>query len=381
MLNANLTTQSTNPHLNNPVNILQSRQKPNPLQAGKRHLGRNMSPISSDLKSLFLQLRLASDDMLASIMEARAEGLLSMDPRQSPHLRMIITAPGGTISPPEGSFDQRFDFAASDLAKNSGYTLGTNTLSMKIGGSHRFEFTFNVSETDTLQEIQQKIADAINAWNGINIFANVTVDEVTGASVLAVEFSASFLTVPGEFSLGRDASISVSSSTGDMTSEGSCCMDRRVYNLLRFGPLALGNGLSMNKYTKELIESIIQKLRERAEQNMQNKIIQMEPLKILVGSLNSFLEAEEKLSLANRLENIIKSHKEDLQSVGIYSDDESGILQINEDVMKQAEERGDLFRFMFDGGQEGSSGFINRVRLLAEELALYPSGLIFEMEV
>ena len=111
--------------------------------------------------------------MLASIREARAKGLLSIDPSQSPHIRIIITALGGTIPPAEGSSNQLFNFAGSDLAKNSGYILGSNTLSLKAGGSHHFEFTFNISETDTLQEIQQKIADAINAWNGHNMFINI----------------------------------------------------------------------------------------------------------------------------------------------------------------------------------------------------------------
>lgn len=214
MINTNFNTQSANHNKGGSFNISQNRQDGGGqvilgLQAGQRRFGANMAATPADVKTRLLNLRLAVDEAnenakeahnnrvgLTPIQEARrseaerqAENVSSTLDKlryiesRIPRFHKREFVPTSSLSP-----DGRPTFNANDSAVASGFlTEGKHTMQLSIGNEH-FNLSFTVSSTDTVLDVQQRIADEINSLLNNNVYASVVKDSDTGESRLFVNF-------------------------------------------------------------------------------------------------------------------------------------------------------------------------------------------------
>ena len=375
---------------NNNLNIFpnsKNNKKIRGLHIGQRRFGENMASTSPAFQSQLLKMRHTTDDMkniinslrsftldaaksIHSSRTASAEACQLQALRLRPFMRDILTrneAIGGESQ----------HFAATALATDAGFALGTNYLS--IGHNEKqFKFTFNVSETDTLQEVQQRVADAINEWSGTVIFATVTQDTETGASVLAVETCWSVFdenSISGGIAIYSDNGISFF---------GAIDVERFKENSSRFGLPANFRHEDFD-FINSFIDALIKELGLGGDINSQvegippvhHELIKIRIMEEFVENFNGLMKAGDGWELGEDLSNLVESYSADLEAIGIFAD-EAGFLHIDEDVMKVAIEIGEFERFVFNGGKKGYSGFINRIERLIESVIQNPPGLLFE---
>ena len=371
------------------INIIQHKgndQSGPILQAGQRRFGRNISFVSSVFKAQLLQLRQAAEitnEAINRLRESvfnksskRIDDLYENDivTNNIPLFRMLIFHESQINSKP------------NDLAIKAGFTAGNNYLSLRVG-IMRFEYSFFISGTETVKEVQQRIADAINAWNGVSVFANVTINEKTGHSELAFEFSMGFLNNDNwaDSNVGLTSVPFNDSSNFWKLSGGPNCIYRVEYNRKRFG-LRDENGRFINNDVQNRIDLHMKKtniLYNALSSVVQskNEIIQAEAMKMFVRAFNSLLENDNTVwSLKDGAKNLTDVYIEDLAMVGIYKN-KSGFLQVDELRFIDAVVNGSLERFINQDGINGKIGFINRIERMLEQLTIISNGTIFEIEV
>ena len=361
------------------------------MQTAQPRFGANMRPTTQAFKAQLLQMRIATGNMLETIGSLRSVALEAakdvhssrIDPTNTDYPQIRHSRPFGRriiahyseTGLRAGQCEGRPSDAA-DSAVDAGFNLGNNRLMLNMNG-HSFEFTFNVSETDTLGNVQQKIADAINEWNGHTIFATVTTDSKTGSSILAVEYCFSILDENGSMSGG--VAISSGGRYEALFTDAKHDYERSKENFDRFFNnssanwrrfLDNGRRLDFNDTTDSQVAM-----------QLQHDIIKLGTMRAFVENFNEMLKAWEVWELGEELSNLIEIYSADLETIGIFAD-EAYFLQIDKDIMRIAIENGEFERFIFDGGQGGTSGFINRVERIIESVVTQnPPGLLFETVV
>ncbi|MCL1997927.1 MAG: hypothetical protein FWG65_04085 [Turicibacter sp.] len=255
---------------------------------------------------------------------------------------------------------------AEDLATNAGFDLGKNTLSLRIGDL-TFDFSFTVSATDTRQDVQQRVANAINEWAaGTAINATVDVDS-NGNSTLAVEFD----TFISQDSTGRVNVDIVLESGMNVIASGVEDENRWLENVLRFAQdfleifqdtfaMAL-NPTAFSADNSEAVEAHIRGLAQ-IHTTMNN----------FVSAFNSLIELGNENELSQRLHDMLDDYQDDLSQIGIAANDR-GFLRIDNRMLTQSFTNGTLHNSSF-------SSFLSRIGDIVRSLHT-PQGAIFDKAV
>lgn len=268
--------------------------------------------------------------------------------------------------------------AASDLAKNTGFSVGQNQLSVQIG-SQQFDFNFSVSETDTNRDVQQRIASAINGRN-IGVSASVTTNASEGTSALVLQSRQTGVNNSGQpnFTVSGSGAISTGVTSITQTAQNAEFRVNRsgftgALQTSRSNDVDLGFGISGQ-------------LREtgRTQVNMvRDTQGQIDGFRDLVSSFNSFLRTTRENSNGtrpNRLEQqlmgLSSAYSAGLSRVGITAN-RDGTLQIDERRLRTAAEDGSLARFAGDGsGGSNNTGFLNRLERTVDNAIRSPGTLL-----
>jgi flagellar hook-associated protein 2 len=269
-------------------------------------------------------------------------------------------------------------FASSDLARDTGFAVGQNQLSVQIG-SQQFDFNFTVSETDTNQDVQQRIASAINSRN-IGVTASVSTDSSQGTSALVIQSRQTGVASAGLPNFTVSGSGATSTGVGNITQTAQNAEFRvnrsgftGALQTSRSNDVDLGFGISGQ--IREVGRTQVNMVRDTQGQ--------FDSIRDMVSSFNSFIRvARENTNGArpNRLEQqlmgLSSAYAAGLNRVGITAN-RDGTLQVDERRLRAAAEDGSLARFVGDGaGGAGNTGFINRLERTVDNAIRNPGTLL-----
>jgi len=261
---------------------------------------------------------------------------------------------------------------ASDLATDAGFDLGDHQISLYSGG-RQFNFNFTVSETDTARDVQQRIADAINARSNAGVTAQINYNSDTGMSTLILESSQTGVDRAGQsnFTLNSAGNALSVLGVGNITQAAQNAefrVNRGFTGALqtsRTNEVDLGHGINAELRGVGQIQVTMAR----------DESAQVAAMREFVASFNAMVEAGGGGRLSRDLARLAGASSAALARVGITAD-RSGILRIDERRMNSAAESGVLDRFVFDGGHRGTFGFINRVGRIAENVNRNPARFV-----
>ena len=379
----------------NPWNALQNNfpmGNPAALLGNNNMFGNNTSSTSPDFRNALLELRRSADILAQSLNFMRGIGrentnspFSSLQAVSDNTDRMEILAGSNrlrdnnqsdfTVDVLQLARAQRNEgtsLNSSALASSAGFSVGANHIAINVG-DRQFDIRFNVSATDTVRNVQDRIASAINTRN-IGVDATVSVDSAAGRSSLLLQSSETGLAREGQpnFTV-RNISGNAASVTGinSITQQAQNAQFRvnRGFNghtqTSRSNDVNLGFGVNA-------------RLNETGSVNVttgRDETGQINAFRHMVNSFNGLMEAAREVGRGSRMERelnqISRSSSAALNRIGISIDSE-GFMDIDEERMREAAERGDLERFASRDNVGGRQGFTNRLTGLADSAARNP---------
>ncbi|MCL2015398.1 MAG: hypothetical protein FWG68_04020 [Defluviitaleaceae bacterium] len=266
---------------------------------------------------------------------------------------------------------------ANSLATSAGFTAGANQISINVGNS-RFDFNFNVSATDTVRQVQDRIAAAVNNRN-IGVRAAITT-EGSGAgqtSTLTFQSAQTGVNVQGQ------PNFTVSGTNNSASLLGVDTITRQAQNAefrvnrngftgslqtSRTNDVNLGFGISATLREAGLTQIALERDETR----------QMDSFRDMVSAINGMLESMGGAPggrLHRGLINTLRSSSVSLNRIGI-SVDRGGFLTINERRFNAAAESGALESFAMRDRVGSPFGFINRLTRSANDIRRNPGGFV-----
>ena len=274
--------------------------------------------------------------------------------------------------------------ASADMATQAGFTLGEQRLSIHVG-DRQFDINFTVSATDTVGDVQNRIANAVNARN-IGVRASVTV--AGEQSALVLQSAQTGIRTAGEpnFTVSGDAGNAAALlAVNNVTETAQNAQFRVIRN--RDGRQIAGALTTSQTNDVNLGFGITGELRQtgRVAVNVQrDTTAETSAARGLADAFNTLMrEAQRNANTqpnartreGSRLEQDLigafNTFRPGLNRIGI-SMNRDGLLQIDEDRMRAAAESGALERFFQDGGRS-NSGFVNRLDRIAENTIRNPA--------
>ena len=261
---------------------------------------------------------------------------------------------------------------ANSSAVSAGFSTGNNQMSINIG-NQQFDINFNVSSTDTVRDVQQRIAGAINSRN-IGVSARVDFSSSAGTSALVLESRETGVNNSGQPNFTVSGSSVATLGVNNVTQEAENARFRvnrdfiGAWQTSRTNDVSLGFGIDA-----ELRET------GTVEVNMErDSTAQINSFRDMVNNINSMLQSVQDNARGSRLDQqlagLLSSNASSLNRVGI-SMNRDGFLTINEDRMRAAAESGELERFAGDGGARGNFGFVNRLERTVDNAIRTPASL------
>jgi len=238
---------------------------------------------------------------------------------------------------------------ATARASESGFSVGDHHLEITIG-DRRFDFHFSVSENDTNRDVQQRIANAINARSDVAVNATVNLDQEAGTSTLVLASTRSGI----DESVGvGQPNFSVRSVTGNaVEAAGVDIATTRAQNAaFRVNRGFTGAVQTSRDNTVDLGFGISAEIRETGTTDVEmgrDIVTQQNAFRHMVNSFNDLVEAARNAgaggALANELGGIVRNFSSQLERIGISLNSE-GRMQIDEARMAAAAESGELESF------------------------------------
>lgn len=268
----------------------------------------------------------------------------------------------GQIAAKQVNEGTSLDSKASDISE------GTYDFTISLDNGKEKKFSVSVNEGDTNEDVQKKVASAINKDTSAGISASVVYNE-DGTSSLKMESkntgTNSAFKVTGDLAdkLGMD-------NTTQEAQNAKYSVDGKVY-YSQSNDVDLGNG--MKATLKAASKETVTVSYEQDKESMTNAV------KELVESYNSLLSAAGSgdnagaTKLANQLKSLVETYGSSLKNIGIEAGSD-GKLTINEKKLSEAAENGTLSSFM-KANADGKSnyGFVNRLDRLANDISKDPS--------
>ena len=266
------------------------------------------------------------------------------------------------------------------LASAEGFEVGSNQISITVG-NRQFDFTFNVSATDTARDVQNRISNAVNARsNETGVRASITqgTGDNAGTSTLTFQSAQTGVNTNGQ------PNFTVSGSAASVTGVTSITQQAQnaEFRVNRNGQTGFTQTSRTNNV--DLGHGVTAELRDAGNVDVtmeRNETDQINAFRDMVNQFNNLMEAARRGGNnrdANRLENQLHdfaaSNAGALARVGI-SMNRDGFLSINEGQMRTAAQNGALANFAGDG-RAGGFGPLNRLERIADGVISNPAGFV-----
>ena len=269
---------------------------------------------------------------------------------------------------------------AAALATEAGFTQGANQMSLNVGG-RQFDFSFNVTATDTVRDVQQRIASAVNSRN-IGVSASVVFDQEAGTSALNLHSRDTGVDREGQPNFTVSGGGVSVLGVGNITQQAENAQFRvnrgftGALQTSRSNDVNLGNGITARLHDVGDVDVTMAR----------DVPSQIDSVRDMVNNFNRLMRdvrgddnsARRNVTrLEQQLTGLVVANAAGLERVGITVG-RDGMLSINNDRLQSAAESGSLERFMTDGGTRGSFGFINRLERTVDNAIRNPASFIRE---
>jgi len=263
-------------------------------------------------------------------------------------------------------------------AAQSGFTTGSHQLAITVG-TRQFDININVSSTATNRDVQQQIANAINARNDIGVRATVNNDSTAGTSSLILESAQTGVNNGGQ------PNFSIRSVTGNATDiTGIEAITQQAQDAQFRVNRGTTTGALQTSRTNDvqLGFGITGQLREPGNVGVEmgrDIITQQNAFRHMVNTFNDLTRAARDVGngsmLQNELRGIARNFSSQLDRIGISLNSE-GQMRIDEARMSQAAQSGELERFAARDG----FNFMSRITRTAENTARNPAAFAQEAD-
>lgn len=268
---------------------------------------------------------------------------------------------------------------------------------IEVGGKSK-EISFSVSETDTNEDINKKLATAINK-SGSGVTAKLMTDDVKGATYLKIESN--------ETGIDKDAEKAFSIKDVIGNASEKLGLDNTTKNAqnakIRVGEI--DTRFSDDDYTEIMGEGTViesksnsVKIDDRTTINAKKVTGDyvavtykndtkegINKVRDLVNGFNSLMDNAQNYADDNRnsarlvaqLEGLVGTYGDALSEVGITRN-ENGFLQIDDEKMQQASNDGKLAK-LFDSEEANANyGFANKLKTIANQVGNNPANYVTE---
>jgi hypothetical protein len=259
---------------------------------------------------------------------------------------------------------------SNDLALDAGFAEGSHHIKMSVNGRD-VDIRFEVSATDRVEDVQRKIADAINT-SRTDVRATISIDEDTGTSSLVIKSTATGVDVEGQPNftfksiVGNAVEINGIDNITQNAQNAHFRVNRGFHSVgelqtSRSNVVTVGPGI-----TVELIGTGRTGLSLGRDENVQYDIIR--DLAGLFNELMTFGNDNEHGNIfLKELSAIANEALPILSQIGITLD-QDGFMSINEEQLRTAAESGELEKFALQDGKD----FINNLARLLERIDKNP---------
>lgn len=389
---------NTNFNVNNNINWWNTGTFNNNRNAANNtnFFGSNNSNISSAARTSLLNLRRTADTVTASLNAMRNVSnnspfglsgaisgntdVLNIASVSANRLRSANADTAFSVDVVQLATAQRNQgeaMTASASAVDAGFTAGANQIALDIGG-RQFDINFNVGANDTVRDVQQRIATAINSRNlGVQATVTAGTGAAAGTSTLALASAETGVNRAGQPNFAvRDVTGNAAAATGitNITQEAQNAQFRVNRGFTGTLQTSRSNnvdvGLGIRADLQETGRSEITLARDLTGQ--QNAFRSM------VNAFNDLMEVAQDSGagrLGRELTGLARSFGSSLNRVGITMN-RDGFMQINEDRMRAAAESGELERFAARSDNNSNFGFVNRLARTAGNVSRNPGAFV-----
>jgi len=257
-------------------------------------------------------------------------------------------------------------------SKNTFGGSGQNTFSIEVNGK-KTDFSIDISSKDTNEDVQQKMADAINKAD-IGVNATVDVDSKSGISMLKLESADTGNDAKNKFAVTGDLAVKtgideVSRDAWDAVYSVNGGADRTS----KSNTVDLGGGLSatFNKASGEDVKISAVKDPAPAKAAVEKLVKNFNDLYI-EGIKNSNDPKAENMS--SKMLGISKTYAGSLSSIGIGFNND-GTMNIDTDKLNAAAESGKLEQF-FTENSNRNYGFTNQLERFSNSVTQNTSNFV-----
>jgi hypothetical protein len=263
--------------------------------------------------------------------------------------------------------------ASANAAGAGGFTAGSHQMTLQSGG-RSFNVSFNVSQTDTVRDVQNKMASAINSTNS-GVRASVSFNNDTGESTIVLQSERTGVERANQPNFTLNSTVgNASQVTGanNVTQEAQNAQFRvnrgftGTMQTSRSNEVDLGFGVNATLNQTGQVQVNMQR----------NETAQINAFRDMVNQFNGMLDAARSGSdrLQRELNGLVRTHSHTLRNAGI-SMNSDGRMQIDEARMDRAAQSGALERLATDRAHT-SSGFVNRLSRIADNAARNPGSFV-----
>jgi len=356
--------------------------------------GSNQSTSSTDLRNALVSARRGADTVHSVANDLRRgvnNAFTTMESSDTDVLtvnssnRLSNAAGGMTVEVEQLAQNQRNEgnyLTSNELATEYGFQVGMNQISIEIG-NRSFNFSFQVSATDTTRDVQDRIANAINARSDVAVQASITTNAESGTSRLVFES-----TEPGvargnqpNFTVTSNSGNALSIVGGDTVTQEARNAEFRVNRTTANGNTIQGALQTSRTNDVQLgfgVSATLESTGTAEVAPSRDNIGQQNVLRRMVNGLNDMVEAANGAGGNNRLQrelsNLARSSASALERIGITRNSE-GFFRIDEARMANAAESGELDRFISSASSSNNS-FMSRLDRVASDVNRRPETML-----
>jgi len=259
---------------------------------------------------------------------------------------------------------------ANALATEAGFTEGSHHIVMNVNGRD-VDIRFDVSATDRAEDVQRKIANAINNSNN-DVQASVSIDKETGMSSLIVESKETGENVEGlpNFTFKSIKGNAVEISGIDNIAQNA----QNALFRVNHGLHSTGELRSSRSNTVDIGYGITAQLLGTGRTQIisgRDESIQFNTIRDMANLFNDLMafgkDNEHGDSLVQELSTIANESSSVLNRIGI-SLDQDGFMRVDEDKLRTAAASGALEQFSLRDGTD----FIDKLSKLLESIDKNP---------
>ena len=360
--------------------------------------GSNNSNISSAARTSLLNLRRTADTVMASLNAMRTTGnnnsafglsraisdntdVLNIASVSANRLRSANANTSFNVDVVQLAAEQRNQGGAMTASASAvgagGFTAGANQIAIDIDG-RQFDINFNVGANDTVRDVQQRIASAINSRNlGVQATVAAGTGAAAGTSTLTLASAETGVNRANQPNFAvRDITGNAAATTGitNITQEAQNAQFRVNRGFTGTLQTSRSNNVEVGLGVRADLREVGQ-----AEVTLDRDLTgQQNAFRSMVNAFNDLMEVAQDSGggrLGRELTGLARSFASSLNRVGITMN-RDGFMQINEERMRTAAESGELERFAARSDNNSNSGFVNRFARTASNVSRNPGAFV-----